>query len=104
MDTTNPLLSLHDLADFDAIRPEHVEPAMRALLDDAARRRAMGGRAAAYYASKFGRDRGVRRIVDIVNATHSEETGGSGTVRANVGQSVQSSGGLAARHEVTARR
>ena len=33
MDTTNPLLSLHDLADFDAIRPEHVEPAMRALLE-----------------------------------------------------------------------
>lgn len=44
--------------------------AIRTLLDDASRRRAMGERAAAYYASKFGRDRGVRRIVDIVNAAH----------------------------------
>jgi oligopeptidase A len=35
MDTNNPLLTLHDLAAFDAIRPEHVEPAVTALLAQA---------------------------------------------------------------------
>jgi oligopeptidase A len=33
-DAANPLLDTHALPRFDAIRPEHVEPGIRALLDD----------------------------------------------------------------------
>ena len=33
--STNPLLSINDLIDFPAIKPEHVVPGMKALIDDA---------------------------------------------------------------------
>lgn len=52
--------------------------AIQKLLDDRTLRRGMGERAAAYYRARFGRDRGVGRIVELVNAVVADSRSADG--------------------------
>jgi oligopeptidase A len=81
----NPLLSLADPIPFDRIRGEHVEPAVRALLDDArARLDALAKNGGRTYADTMGALEGVTERLELAMAvvSHLESVATTPEIRA----------------------